>query len=223
MDPVLAAVLAVLLMSGVGAWLVIDGKARRAATSSLRATLEGTDLSLKERDDAAAAGLTVSPFGLGTRRTATEVLSSEDGRVKAFTYRWNSSSSKKAEQSRRVVTVATGLRMPAVLFEADAAISGLKASSVGASPDMQQAAFNATWTVHAADDAVAASLASPVLIARLLKDDLYGRTVFFESGVVGVIDYPIDDAKLADHANLARKALSELASQVPESLRRQFS
>lgn len=223
MDPIAAAVLAALMLGGVAMWLMKDGKKRKAEVAEIEAALAGTEFVFKPRDDAAHAGFVVSPFVYGTRHTSTEVLMSKDGAFKSFTYRWNASTSKKAEQGLRVGTYKTGLRMPAVMLEADAAMSGLKNAAVNGNADMERAAFNATWTVHAEDDSVAESLLTPTLIARLLLDDLYGRTVFFDNGVVGLMDYAVANDKIVPHALTMQRALGDVAALIPEPVRRRYS
>lgn len=223
MDPVIAAALAVLLMGGVAVWLTMDNKKRKAEIAEIQAELAGTSLTFVPRDDAAHAGFIVSPFGYGTRHTSVDVLVSKDGAFRAFTYRWNDSASKKAEQSRRVGTFTTGLAMPAVLLEADAATSGLKGAAVTGNPDMERAAFNATWTVHAEDESVSAALVTPTLVSRLLRDDLYGHTVFFDHGVVGLVDYAVGNEKIVTHALAMQRALGDIAALIPEPVRRRYS
>lgn len=223
MEQVIASVLMLAMIAGVGAWLVVENRSRKAALSKVQAEIADTDLSFVERDNSLFVGLTVNPFELGLRRSANEVLRNEAGTFASFTYRWSTGSSKRNEHTRRVTWIKAGPVLPRLEVEPDTAVAKVRTAVEGGDHDVELSDFNKAWSVRASDDRVGHAVLHPRMIERLMKDDLYGRTVFFEDGRIGVVDYVIQLADLADHAVVTRALLEQLADLIPDHLRKEFS
>lgn len=101
MEPVIATILIVGMVGGVGTWVVLDARKRSAATAALVGPLAERDWSLTARGDQVVAGLTSVPFGAGSQRRCEDVIRSADKNMVSFTYRWTTGSGESRNHHTR--------------------------------------------------------------------------------------------------------------------------
>ena len=207
MDPIVAAVLVLGMVGGVGAWVVLDARKRKAATLSLIAPLSERGWNLAVRGDQVVAGLTSAPFGAGIHRRCEDVIRSSDKRVASFTYRWTTGSGEqKTDHKKRVTMILGGAKFPKLEIEA------------GAVPT------NAVPTnARAADERVGQAVMHPQMMARLMEPDLVGRSVFFEKGRIGLVDEAVQLADIVMHTDVSVAVLREIEGLIPDAVRAEFA
>ena len=202
MEPIIATVLVLGMVGGVGTWVVLDARKRKAATTSLAVPLAERGWTLVARLDQVVARLTSEPFGAGSQRRCEEVIRSADKSVVSFTYRWTTGSgSQKSHHARRVTMLMGGPKLPKLEVEG------------GAVPT----------NARAADERIGQMLLHPQMMERLVQPDLKGRSVFFERGRIGLVDdvVPLDDIVI--HTDVAVAALREIDALIPVALRAEFA
>jgi hypothetical protein len=202
MDPIIAAVLVIGMVGGVGTWVVLDARKRKAATASLTAPLSERAWNLTVRGDQVVAGLTAAPFGVGSQRRCEDVIRSSDKRVASFTYRWTTGArEQKVDHKKRVTMLIGGPKLPTLEVEA------------GAVPT----------TTRAADERVGQAIMNPQMIDRFKQPDLMGRSVFFEKGRIGLVDeaVPLDD--IVAHTDVSVAVLREIDALIPVGVRAEFA
>jgi hypothetical protein len=202
MDPIIAAVLILVMVGGVGTWVVLDARKRKAATASLTAPLSERGWNLAVRGDQVVAGLTAAPLGEGSQRRCEDVIRSSDKRVVSFTYRWTTGSGeRKVDHKKRVTMLLGGPKLPKLEVEA------------GAVPT----------TTRAADERVGQAIMHPQMIDRFKEPDLMGRSVFFEKGRIGLVDEAVPLADIVAHMDVSVAVLREIDALIPVAVRGEFA
>ncbi|NYI40101.1 hypothetical protein [Demequina lutea] len=206
MEPIIATVLILGMVGGVGAWVVLDGRKRKAATASLAGPLSERDWNLTVRGDQVVAGLTAAPFGAGSHRRCEDVIRSADKRLVSFTYRWTTGSGEhKSDHTKRVTMIVGGPKLPKLEVEVE----------VEAGAD--------TTNVRAADESVGQAIMHPQMKERFMRPDLMGRSVFFEKGRIGLVDDAVPLEDIVMHTDVSAAALREIDALIPVALRAKFS
>ncbi|NTV39404.1 MAG: hypothetical protein HGA51_05535, partial [Demequinaceae bacterium] len=177
MEPIISTVLLIAMVGGVGTWVFMDTRKRKAATASLAAPLATRGWTLAGRGDRVAAGLSVAPFGVGSQRRCEDVIQARDKGVVSFTYRWTTGSGEnKSHHARRVVMLLGRQKLPTL------EVGSGKVGATAAGDQGVEQAFPTGWSVRAADGRVGHAVLHPHMIDRFMKPDLLGRSVFFEKG-----------------------------------------
>ncbi len=224
MEPIIATVLVIGMVGGVGAWVVLDGRKRKAATAALAAPLSERGWTLTARGDQVAAGLSVVPFGAGSQRRCEDVIQSRDKGIVSFTYRWTTGSGEhKNHHTRRVTMLLGGPKLPKLEVDADTVVAKLRAAVSGGDHNVELAEFNKAWSVRATDERVGHAVIHPLMIDRFMKPDLVGRSVFFEKGRIGLVDYVVKLEDIVIHADAAVATLHDIDRLIPELLRAEFA
>ncbi len=224
MEPIIATVLMIVMVGGVGAWIVIEGRRRKATTAALAEPLSARGWTLAERGDHVAAGLTVVPFGAGSQRRCEDVIQSRDKDIVSFTYRWTTGSGKnKNHHTRRVTMLMGGPNLPKLEVEADTVIAKMRAVASGGDHNVELAEFNKAWSVRATDERAGHAVLHPLMIDRFMQPDLWGRAVFFERGGVGLVDYVVQFEDIVTHTDAAVATLRDIDRLIPEFLRAEFA
>jgi len=224
MEPIIATVLIMVMIGGVGAWVVSDGRKRKATTAALAEPLSARGWTLAERGDQVAAGLTVVPFGAGSQRRCEDVIQSRDKDVVSFTYRWTTGSGKhKNHHTRRVTMLMGGPKLPKLEVDADTVIAKLRAAASGGHHNIELAEFNKAWSVRLTDERVGQAVIHPLMIDRFMQPDLFGRSVFFEKGRIGLVDYVVQFEDIVIHTDAAVATLRDIDRLIPEFLRAEFA
>lgn len=202
MEPIIATVLVVAMVGGVGTWVAWDARKRKTATAPLVAPLAERGWTLTARGDQVAAGLQVAPFGAGSQRRCEDVIRSGDKAIVSFTYRWTAASGgHKRQHAKRVTMLMGGPKLPTV--EVDA----------GTVPA----------AVRATDERVGAALVHPLMSERFTKPDVEGRSVFFARGRIGLVDDAVEIADIVILTDAAVATLRDIDALIPDSLRAEFS
>jgi len=219
MEPIIATVLLVAMVGGIGTWVVLDARKRKAATASLAAPLAERGWALAVRGDQVVSGLSAVPFGTGSQRRCEDVIRSQDKGIVSFTYRWATGSGEhKTQQARRVVMLTGRPKLPKL---------EVASGKVGAAADrdgsVEQAEFPTGWSVRAVDGRVGHAVLHSQMIERFMQPDLLGRSVFFEKGRIGLVDeaVPLDDIVL--HTDAAIATLQGVEALIPDFSRAEFS
>ncbi len=224
MEPIIATVLIIGMVGGVGAWVVIDGRRRKATTAALAAPLSERGWTLAVRGDQVVAGLSVVPFGAGSQRRCEDVIQSRDKGIVSFTYRWTTGSGKhKNSHTRRVTMILGGPKLPRLEVEADTMVAKMRAAASGGDHNVELAEFNKAWSVRATDERVGHAVIHPLMIDRLMQPDLMGRSVFFENGRIGLVDYVVQLEDIVIHTDSAVATLRDIDALIPDFLRSEFS
>ncbi|WP_421735052.1 hypothetical protein [Cellulomonas sp.] len=118
------------------------------------------------------------PFGVGSSRTATEVLRGtfESRPALSFTYSWTTGSGKNRSTHRaHVVAVALPTYLPTVEVTPEGL--GAKLVKMMGARDLQfeSEAFNQAYRVAASDERVGHAILHPRLMERLLRSDALGN------------------------------------------------
>lgn len=154
-------------------WLTIrQEQAARAFAARIGWRWVGTDPSLVDR-------WRRTPFGTGSQRRATQVMTGAFGPYQAlsFAYRYTTGSGKN-RQSHVVHVVGMGL--PAFLPDLDLSPDGVLArlSAFGRGDlDLESEEFNKRWRVEAPDPRFAHAVLHPRLMERLVRDDATGMSI----------------------------------------------
>jgi hypothetical protein len=202
MEPIIATVLVIGMVGGVGVWVILDARKRKAATAMLAAPLAQRGWTLTVRGDQVVAGLTADPFGAGSHRRCEDVIRTTDKRLVSFTYRWTTGSGDhKIDHKKRVTMILGGPKLPKTEVEP------------GAVPT----------TVRAADERVGRAIMHPQMSDRLTQPDLVGRSVFFEKGRIGLVDDVVPLADIVIHTEASAAALRDIDALIPADLRTEFS
>ena len=202
MEPIIATVLVMGMVGGVGTWVALDARKRRAATSALVGPLAERKWNLATRGDQIVAGLTSEPFGTGSHRRCEDVIRSADKDTVSFTYRWTTGSGERRhEHAKRVTMILGGPKMPKLEVEA------------GTEPP----------TARASDERVRDAVLNAHMWERLMQPDLKGRTVFFEKGRIGLVDEAVTLDDIVIHTDVAAAALREIDALIPSTVRAEFS
>jgi len=224
MEPVIATVLVVGMIGGVGAWVILDARKRKAATVALAGPLAERSWSLATRGDQVVAGLSSVPFGSGAHRRCEDVIRSSDKSVVSFTYRWTTGSGEhKNNQARRVTMLVGSLKLPKLEVEADTVVSKTRKAAAGGDHDVELAEFTKAWSVRATDERVGHAVLHPAMVERFMKPDLMGRSVFFEKGRIGLVDHVVQLDDIVRHTDAAIATLREVDALIPDSLRAEFA
>ncbi len=156
-----------------GSWL----RRRREAELRAFATSAGWTYSPRDPGLGLATLQTRPPFGQGSRRTVTEVLTgaSEGRPAVSFTYGWTTGTGDESREHRAHV-VALGL--PAYLPILEVTPEGLGArvaKALGARDlELESAEFNAAYRVDAPDARTGHAILHPRTLERLLQPDALG-------------------------------------------------
>lgn len=202
MDPIIAAVLVIGMVGGVGTWVVLDARKRKAATASLTAPLSERGWNLAVRGDQVVAGLTSAPFGVGSQRRCEDVIRSSDKRLASFTYKWTTGSGEqKIDHTKRVTMILGGPKLP----------------------KLEVAAGAVPTTTRATDERVGQAIMHPQMIDRLKEPDLVGRSVFFEKGRIGLVDEAVPLADIVIHTDVSVAVLREIDTLIPVAVRAEFA
>lgn len=220
MEPIIASVLIVAMVGGVGAWVVVSNRKRKATLAAFEAPLADRGWAFTERWDDAAAGLTVIPFNAGNHRRCEDVIRSGDGAVVSFSYYWTTGSGdNKNRHTRRVTMLRGGPLLPRLEVEADTIVAKIRAAAAGGDHNVELAEFNKAWSVRATDERVSHAVLHPLMIDRFMQPDLWGRSVFFEAGHVGLVDYVVQLENIVTHTDAAVAILREIEALIPNFLR----
>jgi hypothetical protein len=61
------------------------------------------------------------------------------------------------------------------------------------------------------------------MIERFMKPDLLGRSVFFEKGRIGLVDYVVQLEDIVTHTDVSVAVLREIEALIPDFLRAEFA
>lgn len=224
MEPVIATVLIIVMVGGVGAWIMYDARTRKRTNAALVEQAGALGWSFVERDDAVAASFTGVPFGATKAARSEDVLRSADGEVTSFTYRWRTGGGGNTnDHTRRVTVLRAGPTLPRLEVEPGTVIAKANALAHGSEMDLELAAFEKAWSVRATDQRVGHAVMHPRMIERFMKQDLWARSVFFEAGFVGIVDQIIQRPHVATHTVDTVAVLRELEALIPDFLRTEFA
>lgn len=223
MEPVIATVLLVAMIGGVGAWVVIDARTRSRTNAALVEQAAAHGWTFVERDDIVFSPFTAVPFAAGSGPRAVDVVRSPDDAVVSFTYRWHTGGGKnKSDHTRRVTVLRAGPNLPRLEVEPGTVIAKANALAHRSEMDVELVDFEKAWSVRAADARVGHAVIHPLMIERFMKRDLWARSVFFESGCVCMVDYVVPRAELVTHMAATIAILRELEALIPDFLRADF-
>lgn len=136
-------------------------------------TYVGTDRSLVSRWQG-------QPFGIGSSRNATEVVTGPfAGRqAMSFAYRYTTGSGKnRSTHTFHVVALALPTYLPMVELTPDGLGAKLAKTFGGQDIDFESEAFNDAWRVRAHDPKIAHDVVHPRLMERLLQPDARGMAI----------------------------------------------
>lgn len=219
MEPIIAAVLIIAMVGGVGTWVAIDARKRKAATAALVVPLAERGWSLAARGDQVIAGMSAAPLGTGSQRRCEDVIRSRDRGLVSFTYRWTTGSGEhKSQQARRVVMLVGRPKLPKLEVA-----SARADAAAGGGPSVEESEFPMGWSVRTANERVGHAVLHSRMIERFMRPDLVGRSVFFEKGRIGLVDeaLPLDD--IVAHTDAAIATLRDIDALLPESVRSEFA
>jgi len=219
MEPIIATVLVVAMVGGIGTWVVLDARKRKAATVSLVAPLAERGWTLAVRGDQVVAGLSAAPLGAGRQRRCEDVIRSHDKSIVSFTYRWTAGSGEhKSQQARRVVMLTGRPKLPKLEVA-----SGKVDAAAGGDWSLEQAEFPTGWSVRAVDGRVGHAVLHSQMIERFMQPDLLGRSVFFEEGRIGLVDDAVQLDDIVLHTDAAVATLQGVEALIPDFSRAEFS
>ncbi len=223
MEPVIATVLIIAMVGGVGAWVVIDARTRKRTNASLIEQAGALGWGFVERDDAVASTFTGVPFGKAKAGRSEDVLRSADGEVTSFTYRWRTGGGGNTNyHTRRVTVLRAGPTMPRLEVEPGTVIAKANALAHGSEMNLELVDFEKTWSVRATDDRVGHAVMHPRMMERFMRQDLWARSVFFEAGYVGIVDLVVQRPHLVTHTVDTVAVLREIEALIPDFLRADY-
>jgi hypothetical protein len=223
MEAVIAVVLIVAMVGGVSAWVVLDSRTRTRTNASLREEAAAHGWNLVDRDDTAFAPFTGVPFGKGSSQRAEDVVRSAGGEVTSFTYRWfTGAGGNKNGHTRRVTVLRAGPTLPRLEVEPGTMIAKANALAHGSEMNLELVDFEKAWSVRATDDRVGHAVMHPRMMERFMSQDLWARSVFFEAGLVGIVDMIVQRPHVVTHTVDTLAVLREIEELIPDFLRADY-
>lgn len=119
--------------------------------------------------------------------------------------------------------LVAGPTLPLLEVEADTIVAKMRTTVAGGDHDVELAEFNKAWSVRTSDERVGHAVLHPAMIERFMNPDLYGRSVFFEKGRIGLVDYVVQLEDIVTHTDASVAVLRELEALIPQHLRTEFS
>jgi hypothetical protein len=219
-----AAIVFVLFVAGMIAYIVWVLRKRKNELALVKTEAQSRNWQFMERDDSRATGFESLPFGRGHSQHASDVLTDDAGSFSSFTYTWRTGSGdSKNSHTRRITALQSGAFIPRTEVEPQTIVAKVETAAAGGDLDVELADFNRAWSVRAADPRVSHALLHPRMVERIMAPDLVGRGIFFEGGYVAIVDYVIQTPQLVAHTEVTIAILEELGALIPGHLAKEFS
>lgn len=175
-------------MALLAAALVVGGiYAERRRQAALRAWAAATGWTFHGADATLVGRWHGTPFGVGSARKATEVLSGPVGgrHAVSFKYQYTTGSGKnRTRHTRHVVAVFLPRLLPVLELTPDGVGAKIVKAFGGQDIRFESEAFNRTWRVTSEDPRFAHDVINPRTMERLMLLDVAGTCIRFAGDAV---------------------------------------